>query len=408
MGIQAKQADKKNFAAKHLVDAIKTKWEEQRRQRSTRGRTSREQLSFEFTDREVILDVLHIMLVYISNASQHNNLERARISNFFEKFIATFFDLSEEDINRCNVGVDRGTPDDDSEDIAPLELTNGRGRRPGNGKKTDLRRGVLDKGRNGIRGRGHKEDSATGSKESTPDVESVAEDDADATDEPAINRVTDQRWTSLPIAIELGRTAQYPSGHNPDQPFKRDWFSLYANQTIFCFFSIFQTLYRRLKEVKECETSAREEGIKAAKPKPARDIGLISDPDNFSIAATRDHTFYYTKTLEYIAQFIEGEMDETTYQTWFRRYYLKKGWQLYTVQDLLKSICRLGSVCSTLDVKEKTPDLLEQFYRNRQLEETSYNAEINARKQADKYIKDQELFLIKWVSQFIIASSMHY
>ncbi|CZT47049.1 related to transcription regulatory protein [Rhynchosporium secalis] len=395
MGIQAKQADKKNFSAKHLIDAIKAKYEEQRRQRSLKGRASVYQFSYEFADREVVLNVLHIMLVYVTNASQHNPAERIRISNFFEKFLSHFFDISDEDIARCSAGIDRGTPDDDSEDTAHVELTNGRGRRAGNGKKTDLRRGVLDKARNGVRGRGQKDDSAAGSKESTPDADSVAEDDQDAVDEPVLNRVTDQRWTTLPGAIESGRPIQYP-GLSPDQQFKRDWYSLYANQTLFVFFSVFQTLYRRFKEVKDCEDSAREEGTKAAKAKPAKAIGLITDFEDHTAAALNDPNFYYNKTLENVAHFIEGDLDDANYQGWFRRYYLKKGWQLYTIQDLLKHISRLGAICSSNDIKEKTPDLLDAFYQNRKHEETSFNTEINMRKQADKYVKEQELFLIKW------------
>ncbi|OWP04373.1 hypothetical protein B2J93_7916 [Marssonina coronariae] len=393
MGIQAKQADKKNFSAKHLIDAIKTKYEENRRQRCTRAKVQPFQYTWEFSDKQVVLDVLRIMLIYVANANQHNPNERVRIQNFFEKFIGVFFSIPEDDIARCSVGIDHGSPDDDSEDITPLELTNGRGRRSGNGKKTDLRRGVLDKGRNGVRARGQKDDSATASKESTPDVESVAEDDADNIDESAVNRVTDQRWTTVPGAID--GVNRFPS-FNPYQPYRHTDFNLYANQTIFCFFSIFQTLYRRLKEIKECENSARDEGEKAARPKPARELGLGNEPDNYYIAARNDASFYYRKTLEYVALFIEGELDEATYQNFFRRYYLKKGWQLYTVQDLLKQICRFGAICSTLDVKEKTPDLLDQFYTSRRMEEYTYNAEINVRKQADKYVKEQELFLIQW------------
>ena len=78
---------------------------------------------------------------------------------------------------------------------------------------------------------------------------------------------------------------------------------------------------------------------------------------------------------------------------------------MYTIQDLLKHVSRLGSVCSSNDIKEKTPDLVEAFYQNRKHEETSFNTEINMRKQADKYIKEQELFLIKWVS--FLQSPIH-
>jgi len=97
-----------------------------------------------------------------------------------------------------------------------------------------------------------------------------------------------------------------------------------------------------------------------------------------------------------IEDFLANDLEEMKYQDFLRHYYLKKGWQLYTIMDLLKQLCRLGAVCSAPDAKEKTPDLLQQFYIDRESKETSYNAEINLRKQADKYIKDGELFLIKW------------
>ncbi|PMD20809.1 transcriptional regulatory protein-like protein SIN3 [Hyaloscypha hepaticicola] len=397
MGIQVKQLDKKNFAAKHLVDAIKTKHEEQRRQRSTKGKAQRYQFSYDFSDREVITDLLRFMVLYASNASQHNSLERRRISDFFEKFVSTFFDVSDDLINECTRDIDRGTPDDDYDEATPSELPNGsggRGRRAGNAKKSDLRRGVLDKARNGVRGRGQKQDSATGSKESTPDVDSVADDEGDAADE-AITEVTNERWAAHPVAAEAHLNHDVEDLElKADQPFKREWYKLYGNQTIFVFFSIFQTLYRRLKEMKDHEAEARAEGIRAAQPKPARDIGLINDTDDYLLPSSGET--YYSQTLRLIEDYINGEIEENPYQNWLRRFYLKKGWQIYTILDLLKSLCRQGAICSSSEKKETTTDLIEQFYRNRASEETSFNAEINMRKQADKYVKDGELFLIQW------------
>ena len=155
-------------------------------------------------------------------------------------------------------------------------------------------------------------------------------------------------------------------------------------------------MYRRLKEIKDNEADAREEGIRASQPKPARDIGLINDNDEYFQPLNGET--YYSRTLMLIEDFINGEVEEGPYQNWLRRYYLKKGWQVYTILDLLKTLCRQGAICSSSEKKETTTDLIDQFYRNRASEETSYNAEINMRKQADKYVKDGELFLIQWVS----------
>ncbi|KAH8679886.1 hypothetical protein BGZ60DRAFT_525084 [Tricladium varicosporioides] len=405
MGIQVKQADKKNFNQKHLVDVLKTKHEEARRQRSTKGRNSRYVMSYSFNDQGVIMDVLRFMVMYATHNAQQGAPERRRVSEFFEKFITAFFGLPREAVEEATRDIDRGTPDDDYEDIAPLELTNGRGRRPANGKKTDLRRGVLDKGRNGTRGRGPKEGSATGSKESTPDVESLGEDDGDAADDQTITEVTNERWAAIPGAIATEGTRELsPDDYelNADRQFKREDFKLYCNNTIFTVFSIFQTLYRRFKEIKDSEDEAKQEGVRASTAKPAHNVGLLEmRPDNYLI--TGNVNSYYAKTLLLVEDYINGDVEEAKYQDFLRHHYLRKGWQLYTIIDLLKSLCRHGALCASNEIKEKTPDLLENFYKNRREEETTFNIEINMRKQADKYIKDGDLFLIHWLPKLAEA-----
>jgi paired amphipathic helix protein Sin3a len=399
MGLHVKSADKKNFAMKHLIDSIKTKHEEHRRQRMTKVKGMPSQFVYEFTDKSVIVDVLRIMIFYVNNSSQHNSAERRRISEFFEKFITTFFDIPEDLVADRTRDIDRGTPDDDLDDVAPSELPNGRGRRANNVKRTDLRRGVLDKARNGTRGRGIKEDSATGSKESTPDVDSVIDDDAgEVTEDQAATEVTNDRWLALPGAATVQGTKPLDAADLEliaDQPFKRDFYSLFCNSTIYVFFSIFQTLYRRFKEIKESEDEAGQEVKRARVAKPAKEIGLLDDQTDYY--GPLDGEQYYARTLNLVEDFIAGDLEEAKYQDFLRHYYLRKGWQLYTVMDLLKSLCRQAVVCSSTDAKERTPDLIEQFYHDKESKETSFNAEINLRKQADKYIKDGELFVIRWV-----------
>ncbi|KAL3423431.1 histone deacetylase interacting [Phlyctema vagabunda] len=394
MGIHVKQADKKNFAAKHLVDAIKTKHEEQRRQRATKGQTPRHQFSHDFADQEVVIDVLRFMILYATVAQQHNSAEKRRIIGFFEKFIQSFFDITPGVISARTEDIDRGTPDEEEDSVA--ELSNGRGRRPFNGRKPDLRRGVLDKPRNGVRARSQQDDSAAGSRESTPDVNSIIDDNmAEVNDDQAINEVTNERWATVPVATTFTGAENVELDLKADEPLKRDYYNLFCNQTVFVFFSIFQTLYRRLHEVKNAEADVMEEVHRSKMKKAAKDIGLLDDKNDYFGDNTGES--YYARTLSLVEDFINGDVEELKYQDFLRHYYLKKGWQLYTVVDLLKTLCKLGSTCSSPDNKEKTPDLLSQFYLNRDLKETSYNTEINLRKQAEKYIKDGELFLIRWL-----------
>lgn len=112
-GIHVKAADKKTFASKALIDAIKAKHEEQRRQRSIYAKVDRHQFAHLFDDEDVITDVLRIMVLYVSNANQHNVNERRRISDFFEKFISYFFNIPMSQIIDSTKDVERVSVEDE-------------------------------------------------------------------------------------------------------------------------------------------------------------------------------------------------------------------------------------------------------------------------------------------------------
>lgn len=400
MGILVKQNDKRHLTAKHLVDVIKTKHEEQRRERSLKGRTPRHQFSWDFADKNTIIDLLRLMMLYSLHNGQHSTQEKERILEFFESFIPTFFDISEESIQDKLPKMQPDSGEDELEDHTPAELTNGRSRR--NGRKGDLLRGVLDPGRNGSKPRGQKEDSTPGSKETTPDVTSANEEEMpDASEEVATTDVSNERWMpSIPKPVVVGQSDVVLSTDDElkaDGFFTRPWYNFFCNQTLFVFFSIFQTLYQRLQDLKEAKEIVAKEVDRLNKQKPARDIGFTENHMKF-FDANDDPDSYWPKTLELIEEYITGEVDESRYQDVMRHYYLKTGWKVYTIQDLLKTLCRLALTCSSTDAKEKTPDLIAQFQASREREETSYQTEISARKFAEKCVKDGDVFVICWVS----------
>lgn len=400
MGLSVRANDKRNLSAKHLIDLIKTKHEEQKRLRTSRNKVSRYQFLWNFDDKNVLLDLLRFMCLYATNSGQHGASEKERILDFFEMFLPQFFDLSEEKVLEKLTGIDRDSGDEDGEELPPAELTNGRaGRRKG---KSDLLRGVLDPGRNGSKSRHHKEGSnASGSKETTPDVTSGNEEEmADAPEDGSMPEVgSNDRWlATAPVPTVV-------SGDNPlgdddgdlrsDGFFRRPWYNFYCNQTLYVFFSILNTLYTRVKGVKESTDSVREEMAREQMEKPAKKLNLIHDDYNH-FQGLEEHQFW-PRTVELIETYINQDMDDNTYQDILRHYYLKNGWTLYTITDLLKTLCRLALMCNNGDNKEKTPDLIKQYLLSRQNEETSFQVEISARKFAEKCIKDGEMFVIGWV-----------
>lgn len=399
MGILVKTNDKRNLTAKHLVDVIKTKHEEQRRERQLMGKAPRHQFVWDFSDKEVTLELLRFCMLYCIHVGQHSAQEKERIHNFFEMFIPAFFDIPDEMIGDK---LPKMQPDSEEEEIddTPAELSNGRTRR--NGKKSDLLRGVLDPGRNGSKPRSQKEDSAaSGSKETTPDVASNEEDMPDAPDDSALPEISNERWMpTVPKPVVVGGDNGLLDAQGDlkaDGSFSRKWYHFFCNQTIYVFLNIFQTLYRRLSDIKENKDVVAGEVARFHRHKPAHEVGLVESTMTF-FSTNDDPDSYWSKTVQLIDDYIIGEVDENRYQDVLRHYYLKNGWQLYTIQDLLKTLCRLALTCSSTDAKEKTPDLIQQYLNSREKQETSYQTEISARKFAEKCVKDGELFAIRWVS----------
>lgn len=400
MGILVKSNDKKNLTAKHLVDVVKTKHEEQRRERALKGKAPQHQFVWDFSDKEVVIELLRFVMLYSLHNGQHSSQEKERILDFFEMFIPAFFDIPEESIQDRLPKMPLDSGEEDVEDHTPAELTNGRSRR--HGRKGDLLRGVLDPGRNASKPRVQKEDStASGSKETTPDVASNEEDMPDAPEDGAVPEVSNERWMpSVPKPVVVGESNGLIDSDGElkaDGLFPRKWYHFFCNQTIFVFLSIFNTLYGRLQDIKDSKDSVQNEVLRLNRDKPARDIGFTENHMTF-FSPSDDPATFWPKTVELIEDYIAGEVDENRYQDVMRHYYLHNGWKLYTIQDLLKTLCRLALTCSSTDAKEKTPDLIQQYINSRERQETSYQTEISARKFAEKCVKDGELFAIRWVS----------
>ena len=149
-------------------------------------------------------------------------------------------------------------------------------------------------------------------------------------------------------------------------------------------------------DVKESRDSVLQEIRRENADKPGKELGLVQNELHYFDGVDEDS--FWPLTVDLIEEFITGEIDENRYQDVIRHYYLKKGWKLYTVLELLKTLCRQALVCNSPDPKEKTGELIARFMESRLSEETSYKSEIGARRYAEKCVKDGELFVICWVS----------
>lgn len=407
MGINAKIADKKQFTAKTLTNEIQTKHEEQKRQRAIYGVViPKYQFEFFFDDLGVIMDATRLLLVFIMNAANYNGVDRQKLEGFIKDVITRFFSISPEKFEEelSNISS-RAMTDEDMHDATAIESSMNRNRSVANGRKPDLLRGVLDRGRNGKSANVDSDGvGISGSKETTPDISSAMEEDADGTVEGSLGNTemadsNEDNWIHLPEAGSSNKAKSLTLDLPRNEPFRRETYNLYCNATIYCFFRMFYILYERLLQVKRNERQVAQEIRRAKMPKPADDIQLIEKkPEDFFDNAPPDAN-YYVQLLNMCQDVMEQQMEMAQFEDVMRHFYLHCGWQLYGFEKLFSSLAKFAHSVASADAKEKTMDIMQLFYKDRDREETTHQVEINYRKQVEKLVKDGDLYRIDFVSR---------
>ncbi|KAL8766015.1 MAG: hypothetical protein Q9209_007104 [Squamulea sp. 1 TL-2023] len=384
-GINIKTADKRQFQPKVLLTEIQIKYEEQRRQKAVSWKAPpRYQFAYEFEDLDVIQDACHLMLTHLHNSDKGNDEDKKRLENFFTTFIPTFFGLDQPAFQAHMVDVhDNSPPNEEIEDESVTEEpSNGRPRRAANGKKSNLLRGVLE------RSKGNKEVNGRDSKESTPDISSIDEDGIAPLEapreQPAHFDIMDHRWMEHP---SVGET-------DPKAPYARNTFNLYASLNIYCFFRMFQMLYERLLNIKDYEQRVHEDVARSNAPKAAYDLNLIHKKPADYFEDTSASANYYQQIVMMCEDVMKQKVDMTHLEETLRRFYMKKGWQLYSFDKMLAAIARFAMQILVSDNKDKSLEIINLFYNDRAKELTTHDAEIIYRKQVDKFAKDADIFRI--------------
>ncbi|KAL8730758.1 MAG: hypothetical protein Q9166_003828 [cf. Caloplaca sp. 2 TL-2023] len=384
-GINIKTADKRQFQPKVLHTEIQIKYEEQRRQKAVSWKAPpKYQFAYEFEDVDVIQDACHLMLTHLHNSDKGNDEDKKRLERFFTIFIPTFFGLDQETFQTHMADIhDNSPPTEEIEDESVNEETSSsRSRRGVNGKKSNLLRGVLE------RSKATKEVNGRGSKESTPDVSSMDEDGAVSLEipqeQPAHFDIMDHRWMEHPSVGDI----------DPKAPYTRNTFNLYASLNIYCFFRMFQTLYERLLNIKNHEQRVHEDVARSSAPKAAYDLGLIHKKPSDYFEDTSASANYYQQMVSMCEDVMKQRVDMIHLEETLRRFYMMKGWQLYSFDKMLAATTRFAMQILVSDNKDKSLEIINLFYNDRAKETTTYDAEIIYRKQVDKLTKDADIFRI--------------
>lgn len=393
-GIAAKKEDKRQFQPKTLHTDITVRYEEQRRQRNVPWMVvPRHQFEYSFEDVDVIYDSCHVILTQLHQNFTGNDIDKSRLETFLSTFIPTFFDI-DRDIFQAKMSdiYDSSPPNEVEDEPVPNDDSNGgRSRRAvngnGNGRKPNLLRGVLERGRPGP-----KEDSVMESKETTPD-QSHDEDTPASTGTPNEHPRVDEaehRWMSHP---SMGSRTQ-----DSNTPFQRSNFHLYANLNIYCFFRVFQMLYERLLYIKMSEEEVKVDVRDGQLAKPAHELNWIERKPSEFFADVSPNANHYQQVLVMIEDVIKQDEDVGVLEETLRRFYMQKGWQLFSFDKMLSALLRFALNILVSDNKDKSLDIINLFYKDRKEEETTFNAELTYRKQVDKLVKEGDVYRIRYVS----------
>lgn len=405
--VQLKNQDKRQFQSKTLQNEIAVKFAEQQKAREKSAGVVPYQMKFVFTDKDVLFDVSYLLLTYTEHMF---NSESPKLQAFIKDFVPLFFDIDSEAFSRRMQEVNESSkPNDEMEEDTPASETSNQSRaRKSNGKKGDLLRDVLDKSRKPTRG--DRESSvASGSRASTPDVATTAEEDAAEAKEAAEEEVKHKTWFNHPVEGNLHQKRNV----RPNEAFKRNIFNLYGNLNIYCFFRVFVLLYERLLALKQSEKEVAETVRKEKMHKPAEDFGIIDRKPQDFWRDVGPSTNYYQQILDMLEEVAKnndqismGQVEEV-----LRRYYLSRGYLLYTYEKMMSALTRFVIAVYSNDAKDRSNDIMTLFFKDRKKEMTTHQDEVTFRKQVEKYVKEGDIYRIAYVSthlskRTLVASTM--
>jgi paired amphipathic helix protein Sin3a len=388
--LTVKQIDKRQFQPKSLTNEIQVRYEEQKRLQTIQEIPQPDfQFSFSFKDEEVLFDVARLMLTFADNNS---GADFSKIVPFVKEFVPLFFGLDPAKFEQRVHTSGRDTPNESGDDTpSPEDDVSQRSQKP---RKGDLRRDVLDpRGKS----RKDKDDStASVSRDSTPEPASGVEDEAagDSSNSNTRDEQTSGHW----VEYSAAPTAFGDKEFEPEEPYRRIEYNMYANSSIYCFFRMFVYLYERLLKLKENEDEVRKVVTRAMEPKAAHRLKMLDkQPEDF-FKDTSSSANFYQQVLDLFQDQIIGETDMNFIEELLRRYYLQIGWQMYSFDRLLSSLVRFALTVVSQDNKDKSIDIYNLFKKDRSNDTTTHKNEIAYRKSVEKYAKDADTYRITYVS----------
>jgi paired amphipathic helix protein Sin3a len=388
-----KSMDKKSLTAKQIQGEVQSKFEESKNFRKSGLQPVKDQLELTFDDPAVIIDATHLLLTFIDrNSAGVGDTQKTMM--FINDFIPIFFGMDRDTFHTYMDMLSSEhspTEDMDDESVAGEETSSPRSRKGVNGKKMDLLRDVLER-RSEKPNFGDKESSAPASRDGTPDAVLVP---STPVPDPAKSvNGAELKWMEHPGQGNFNMQQEYTL----NESYPKKVHHLYANLNIYCFVRSFEVLYSRLLRIKQHEKDAHDDVRRGLAPKPAEELDIVDkNPTDFFYDCDPKANLYQ-QIVQMCEEVVKGDMEMQHLEETLRRFYLRSGHLLYQLEKMLAFIAKFAGTIFSGDSRDRSSDIMNLWFKERDKEETTHNQEIQYRKQVERLVKDGDIYRVTYVS----------
>ncbi|KAJ5708515.1 hypothetical protein N7488_008316 [Penicillium malachiteum] len=385
--ITSRQTDKKLFVAKNIAQEFTAKFEETQVRRKNGLNPPAHQLEVQLDDLDVLLDTTHLLCMYFDRTTTGFGTDPSRLINFLKDFVPVFFgfdrELFHDYMDELMVGAP--SPEEMDDTITADEASNASRKAP-DAQKLALLREALEKA--GSSGKNNNGVTPTVNKQSTPEpgqaVSAAASEAEESFD------VAELKWMEHPGRGNFNVEHEYTL----NEKYKKTEHHMYCNLNLLCFVRTFEILYSRLLRIKQQEAEAHEQVRRGLLPKPANDLCLI---DRFPTDFFQDvspQANLYKQIVRMCEDVIRGDIDQIHLEETLRRFYMQGGYLLYNLDRIFSSTTKFVASVFTGDARDRTSDIANLFFKEREKDETTHHQEIQYRKQVERFIKEGDMYRV--------------
>ncbi|KAI8928211.1 hypothetical protein BC831DRAFT_412149 [Entophlyctis helioformis] len=170
---------------------------------------------------------------------------------------------------------------------------------------------------------------------------------------------------------------------------RRTSYTFYANSAVYVFFRLYQMLFSRLLKMKEMSDELDGVPTRPEMFNPAAlELGLQKES-----GASYTEKDRYTELLKIINLFVTGELEANEFEDRARTMFWTSGYLVFTIDRLLQALVKQMQFIVS---DNKSIDLINLFYREREKPLSSSRQEAMYRYAAEELIQDENLYRLEF------------